>query len=138
MDNQEQLELIRSMSEKLERIEKRQRAARGWRLVIWLGVIALLAAVVIYFGPKVMAEVQRYNAAVEKIEAVSAELGDIDLSGVKETFKYLETVDFSALKEKTAEASKLLDKLSEIDFAKTFKTLDKMEESLAPVIDFFS
>lgn len=148
MDNHEQLELLQSMSERLERIEKRQRAARGWRLVIWLCVIAMLCAVVIYFGPGVVERVQKYNAAMERASQLSEQLGELDLSGLKNTVDYLKNVDYDALKEKTAEASELLSKLSKLDIdklgatedlAKLMETLDKLDiNKLSTTIEEFN
>ena len=138
MDNQEQLELIKSMADRLERIERRQKAARGWKLVIWLCVIAMLAAVVIYAGPKVVTAVENYRSAISEINKFADAMDGVDLSAVKTGLKSLEGVDFDALKAKAAELSKLTDKLSAVDFDNVTKVLEDFNDSMAPILKMFT
>lgn len=137
MENQEQLELIKSMSERLERIEKRQKLARTRSLIVWCLAAVLIIAAVIIAGPKVAAVVRSYNDAVAQIEKVSNALDGEELDAVKDALEYIETVDFKTLKEKAGQIEKLTAQLSKLDVAELNTVIGKLNTALEPILEFF-
>lgn len=134
MDNQEQLELIRSMAERLERIEKRQKRARNRSIVIACIVVAALVVLAIFLTPRIMAAVASYNAAMAKIDQVSSVMEGVDPAKLKDALTSLGDVDFTALKTKLAEAEKLVDKLSALKVDDLNKVIESLKKTVEPLL----
>lgn len=137
MENQEQLELIKSMSERLERMEKRQKLARTRSLIIWCIAAVLVVAAVVLAAPKVTAVLRSYNDAVVQIEKVSAVLDGVKLDAVKDALEYVETVDFKTLKVKAVQIEKLTSQLSKLDVEELNTVIGKLNTALEPILEFF-
>lgn len=136
MDDMENIELIKQMSQRLERIEKRQRRARWWKAIVWCCVLAVLAGLVYHAGPKVMATVKRYEAAMEKIEKVSDTLDGIDAEKLKESLNFLGSVDYDKLKERADELGKLTDQIEKLDLESLADEIAELKTSIEPVLKF--
>ncbi len=135
MDEQER-ELLRQMSQRLERIEKRQRRARWWKAIVWCCVLAVLVGLAFYAGPKVIAAVQKYNDAVDKIESVSAALEGVNMDKLKETMDFLGTVDYGKLREKADELGKLSEQLGKLDIDALTEEVASLKKSIEPVLKY--
>ena len=92
-ENDEQLELLKEINYRLNRIEKFQRVERARRIVILCAVLAALVVLAIIVVPKITALYRSYNEISAQVNALAEQLSGIDMNQVNEALGKLKDVD---------------------------------------------
>lgn len=132
MDTEEKTteQLLKEISEKLDRIEKRQRIEQTALIIKFAAVVLIIAVLLIIFVPKINALLDQYRAVTAKLEEIENALKGIDLPEMKDTFQKIGEIDFEGLK--TAS-----EKLKNFDFDALENMLSKVTGLFSKVGEFF-
>lgn len=128
-------EMLQDITERLERIEKFQKAERIRRLVI-LGVVVLAIIVLaIIITPKVISVVNQYNELMDQVNKYTAiinslKLENMDFSGLEKAVDTLNNIDFDNITE-------MIGKLKLIDFDALTEAVNRITAVTNQIGKFF-
>ena len=148
MEN-EQMELLRRMEEKLDYLEKRQKRQQLRSIIAWCLVLAVVIAAAVYVVPKVKRMAEQYDYAMAQVEKVSkafegvdmdklaSSLSTIDPDKLKEAVDGVAKIDMDAVSEGITKLNDAMKKLEKLDLDQITESISTFTEKLEPVLKLF-
>lgn len=148
MEN-EQMELLRRMEEKLDYLEKRQKRQQLRSIIAWCLVLAVVIAAAVYVVPKVKRMAEQYDYAMAQVEKVSkafegvdmdklaSSLSTIDMDKLKEAVDGVAKIDMDAVSEGVTKLNDAMKKLEKLDLDTIMEKLNLLSEKIEPLMKLF-